>query len=73
MSTSTAHALTADDEPTTRSNLHIVSDARAESRRSMALLLGSLGYPEEWAEHLERSQHARGKLWRFEQSDRTLS
>jgi CheY-like chemotaxis protein len=38
--------------------------AREESRRTIAQILGQLGYAEEWAVELEEQAFASGKLWR---------
>ena len=47
-----------------RPRLELVeNDVRAESRRSLALLLGLLGYPAEWAIELEQHEFARGIIW----------
>jgi hypothetical protein len=57
-----ARALPPDEERQPRLEL-VPDDRREESRRSLALLLGLLGYPEEWAVELEREEFARGVVW----------
>jgi len=42
------------------------AELRAESRRALAVLCGALGYPEQWAELLERRAYARGRVWRVD-------
>ena len=39
-------------------------ELRAESLRSLELLLGLMGYPEEWAVELEQRAWERGEAWR---------
>jgi response regulator NasT len=51
-------ALARRPEPTTQ-------ELRAESRRALARLLGVLGYPEAWADELERRCYADGRIWRI--------
>jgi CheY-like chemotaxis protein len=43
-----------------------VGRARETSRRAIADVLELLGYPEDWAEDLERRSFAAGKLWQLE-------
>jgi CheY-like chemotaxis protein len=38
--------------------------AREESRAALAAVLELVGYPEEWADELERRAYAAGKLWK---------
>ena len=40
-------------------------DARAVSRQALAHLLSLMGYPEDWADDLERRAFKRGRLWRI--------
>jgi CheY-like chemotaxis protein len=41
-----------------------VRRTREESRRTLAMMLRLLGYPEDWAVDLERSAYRRGTAWR---------
>jgi DNA-binding response OmpR family regulator len=43
-----------------------VAAAREESRRALADLVTLLGYPASWADELEETSFAAGKLWRLE-------
>jgi response regulator NasT len=40
------------------------SAARAESRQAIREIATMLGYPEDWADELERRMFAQGKVWR---------
>jgi CheY-like chemotaxis protein len=42
-----------------------VEGLRAESRSAIAWLVSVLGYPEGWADELERRSFARGRIWRL--------
>jgi len=64
-----ARPLPPDEERVARPALQLVPDSadvrerRIESRLSLGQLLGLLGYPEEWADNLERAEFARGIIW----------
>jgi DNA-binding response OmpR family regulator len=51
------------DTVTTALDTHRRS-ARTESRSAIAAVLELVGYPESWADDLERRAYAAGKLWR---------
>jgi CheY-like chemotaxis protein len=42
-----------------------VESIRAQSRRALAVLLGLLGYPEEWAVELEERDFRAGRRWQI--------
>src|SRR5262249_20393854 len=42
-----------------------ITELRAESRRTLAVLSRHLGYPESWADELERQSYARGRVWKI--------
>jgi len=64
-----ARPLPPDEAQEARPGLQLVpvsadfDERRAESRRSLARLLDLLGYPEDWADDLERAEFARGIIW----------
>ena len=62
--TATARALTYEDDEVVDAADAGRSAAREESRAALATLLELVGYPEGWAEDLERRAFAAGKLWK---------
>jgi hypothetical protein len=42
-----------------------INELRAESHRTLAVLSRYLGYPESWADELERQSYARGRVWKI--------
>jgi response regulator NasT len=43
----------------------VANAARLESRRTLAAILGAIGYPEEWVDVLEQRCYEAGVVWRW--------